>query len=132
MPASPSARRGRVRSATESLLTVVLGLEAFVVFFVSLTVFGLRTLSAPVAFGGGAVLIVGFVVAAYAVRFRWGVWFGWAMQVILVGLGVVTPVLFAVAAVFIAMWVYCFVIGRRLDTRRFDGDLSSQPTTDSE
>ena len=33
-------------------------------------------------------------------RFSWGVWFGWVLQVVLVSLGLITPVLFAVAAVF--------------------------------
>ncbi|HRN28306.1 MAG TPA: DUF4233 domain-containing protein [Terrimesophilobacter sp.] len=120
----PSGRR--VRSASESLLSIVLGLEAFVIFFAALTVFGLRELAAPVAFGGGAVLIVAFMVAAYAMRFSWGVWLGWLLQAVLVSLGFVTPVLFAVAAVFVALWVFCFVTGRRLDARKFEGDVSTE------
>lgn len=122
----------RVRSASESLLSIVLGLEAFVVFFVALTVFGLREVAAPLAFGGGAVLIVAFVIAAYAVRFRWGVWFGWLLQVVLVSLGFITPVLFAVAAVFVAMWVFCFVTGRRLDARKLEGHVSTDPHAGSD
>lgn len=129
----PRARggAGRVRSATESLLSIVLGLEAFVIFFVALTVFGLRELSPAVAFGGGAVLIVLFLVAAWAVRFSWGVWLGWALQVVLASFGVITPVLFAVAAVFIALWVYCVVTGRRLDARKLEGDVSTDSTESS-
>lgn len=130
MPREPEPEPRRVRSASESLLSIVLGMEAFVVFFVALTVFGLRELSAPVAFGGGAVLIVAFAVAAYAMRFPWGVWLGWLMQAVLVSLGLITPVLFAVAAVFLALWVFCFVTGRRLDARKFDGDVSTEPTTE--
>lgn len=120
----------RMRSASESLLSIVLGLEAFVILFVALTVFGLRILPAAVAFGGGAALIVAFAVAAYCMRFRWGVWFGWLMQLVLASLGLVTSVLFAVAAVFVAMWVFCFVTGRRLDARRFEGDVSTEPTAE--
>lgn len=122
----------RVRSASESLLSIVLGLEAFVVFFVALTVFGLRELSAGLAFGGGAVLIVAFVLGAYSMRFRWGVWVGWLLQAVLVSLGFITPVLFAVAAVFAAMWVFCFVTGRRLDARKLEGDVSTDPPAGSD
>ena len=122
----------RARSASESLLSIVLGLEAFVVFFVALTVFGLRELSAGLAFGGGAVLIVAFVLGAYSMRFRWGVWFGWLLQAVLVSLGFITPVLFAVAAVFAAMWVFCFVTGRRLDARKLEGDVSTDPPAGSD
>lgn len=124
--AGAASEQRRMRSASESLLSIVLGLEAFVIVFVALTVFGLRILSAPVAFGGGVALIALFAVAAYCMRFRWGVWFGWLMQVVLILLGFITPVLFAVAAVFVALWVFCFVTGRRLDARRLEGDVSEQ------
>ena len=48
----------RPRSATESLLSIVLALEAILVFFVTLTAFGLKALEPVPAFVGGAVLIV--------------------------------------------------------------------------
>lgn len=126
----PAARLRRERSASESLLSIVLGLEAFVVFFIALTVYGLRSLLPAVAFGGGAALILVFIVTAYLVRYRWGVWLGWLLQVALVALGFITPVLFVVGALFVAIWVYCFITGRRLDAgkRAFhEHDNDSQP-----
>lgn len=122
MARTPSAEPRRERTASESLLSIVLGLEAFVVFFISLTVYGLRVLPPELAFGGGAALLVIFLVAAYAVRFPWGVWLGWLLQLVLIGLGFVTPVLFAVGALFVAIWVYCFITGRRLDARKLAFD----------
>lgn len=118
MARAGSARPRRERTASESLLSIVLGLEGFVVFFVALTVFGLKLVSPAVAFGGGAALIAIFFVAAYLVRYQWGVWLGWVLQAVLVALGVITPVLFAVGALFVAIWVYCFITGRRLDARK--------------
>ena len=129
MARSRSARTRRERTASESLLSIVLGLEAFVVFFIALTVYGLKVLSPVIAFGGGAALIVVFLIAAYLVRYRWGVWLGWALQVVLICLGFVTPVLFAVGALFVAIWVYCFVTGRRLDAQKQVSDHSAFENT---
>lgn len=118
----------RVRTATESLLSIVLGLEAALLFFVTVTVFGLRILPAGVAFGAGAALFVVFVVAAWAVRYRWGVWFGWLLQAVLVAMGLLTPLMFVIGAGFAAMWIFCFITARRLDARTPPSDLPAKET----
>ena len=105
----------RRRSATESLVSIALGLEALLVFFVTMAVFGLREVSPGVAFGGGAVLFLLLVVAAAFARFGWAIWLGWAMQVVLIALGLVLPVMYAIGAGFAAIFIYCFLTGRRLD-----------------
>ncbi len=118
----------RVRTATESLLSIVLGLEAALLFFVTVTVFGLRLLPAGAAFGGGAALFGVFAVAAWAVRFRWGVWFGWLLQAVLIALGFLIPLMFFIGAGFAALWIYCFVTARRLDARPAPTDLPAKET----
>lgn len=112
-----SQRSRRVRSVSETLLSIVLGLEAALVFFIALTVFGLDLLSPLVAFGGGVAFIVVLVVTAASLRFAWGVWLGWVLQAALLALGFLLPALFVSGAVFVAIWVYCFVMGRRIDRR---------------
>ncbi len=112
----PTQRKPRRRrSATESLVSIALGLEALLVFFVTMAVFGLREVSPAVAFGGGAVLFVLLVIAAAYARFRWAIWLGWAMQVVLIALGLLLPVMYAIGAGFAAIFIYCFLTGRRLD-----------------
>jgi hypothetical protein len=105
----------RRRSATESLVSIALGLEATLVFFVTMAVFGLREVSPGVAFGGGAVLFLLLIIAAAYSRFGWAIWLGWAMQVVLIALGLVLPVMYAIGAGFAAIFIYCFLTGRRLD-----------------
>ena len=100
---------------TESLLGIVLVLEALLVFFVALTVFGLKALPAVAALAGGGTLIVVLVLGAGLLRYRWGVWLGWLLQAVLVTTGIVLPVMYFIAAGFVAIWVYCFVKGRQLD-----------------
>lgn len=114
----------RQRSLTESLLSIVLGLEAVLVFFIIMTVFGLDLVPPAVAFGGGAALIVVLLLAAGLLKHPWGVWLGWALQAALIALGFILPALFITGAIFVAIWVYCFVKGRSIDRR------NAQPLAD--
>ncbi len=108
----------RQRSTTESLLSIVLMLEAFLVFFTALTAFGLDLVPAPVALGGGAALIVLLALDGRLVRYPAGVWLGWVLQVALVALGILLPLMYIIGAGFLALWIYCFVRGRSIDRAR--------------
>ena len=111
-------RPRRPRSVTESLLSIVLGLQAILVFFVALTAFGLRALEPLPAFLGGALFIVALIVVAGLLRYEWGIWLGWVLQGLLIATGIVLSAMFAVGAGFVAIWVYCFVRGRQIDRNK--------------
>ena len=121
----------RVRSVSESLLSIALGLEAVLVFFVTLAAFGLKALEPVTAFVGGAALIVALVIAAALLRFRWGVWPGWVLQAVLLATGILLPIMYVIAAGFIAIWIYCFVKGRQLDNQRSLSLGTSEPTEET-
>jgi len=106
----------RVRSLTESLLSIVLGLEAILVFFIALTVYGLHALPVAETFIGAAILALLLLLGSRVVRYGWGVWFGWVLQVVLVATGIVLPALYIAAAFFLAMWIYCFVRARQVES----------------
>jgi hypothetical protein len=125
--AAPKLRRQR--SLTESLLTIVLGLEAVLVFFIALTVFGLHALGPAQAFGGGAALALVLIAATRVMRYSWGVWIGWALQVVILATGFILPALFIAAAFFIAMWIYCFIRGRQVDSHNARTISSPQEDT---
>ncbi len=110
-------RSKRQRSVTETLLSIVLTLEAVLVFFVTLVVFGLDITPPAVAFAGGGALIVVLVLGARFVRWPWGVWFGWVLQLLIVATGILVPLMYLIAAMFLAIWIYCFVRGRQIDRR---------------
>jgi hypothetical protein len=118
MSEAKPGRPRRARSVTEMLLSIVLVLEAILIFFVTLTIFGLKVLEPVAAFSGGAILVVLLMVAALLLRYPWGIWVGWALQLVLLLSGILLPALYFVAAIFIAMWVYCFIRGRRIDQGR--------------
>jgi hypothetical protein len=113
--ATPRVRRRR--TLTESLLTIVLTLEAILVFFIALTVYGLHALSPALAFGGGAALFVVLLAATRIMRYSWGVWIGWVLQAVILATGLVLPALYIAAVFFIAIWVFCFVRGHQVDSQ---------------
>lgn len=107
------------RTATASLLSIVLGLEAALMFFVTVTAFGLKVLEPGWVFGGGAALFVLFIAAAWLVRYPFGVWLGWVLQAVLIATGIVMTLMYFIGAGFTVLWVYCFVTARRLDRQNF-------------
>jgi hypothetical protein len=127
--AGRAPRPRRQRSLTESLLTIVLGLEAVLVFFIALTVFGLHALPPLEAFVGGAVLALLLAATTRILRYSWGVWVGWVLQVVLIATGILLPALYIAAAVFVGMWIFCFVRARQIDHANSLHLASAQPTT---
>jgi len=115
--AQPRVRRER--SLTETLLAITLGLEAAMMFFASLVVFGLDRLDPDwLALVYGAAFIVVLVLAAGLQRYAWGVWFGAVLQLAIIATGLLEPMMFLVGAAFLALWIYCFVRGRQIDAQK--------------
>jgi len=125
-----TGRPGRVRrerGVTETLLSVVLALEAAILFFATLAVNGLTDIPTGlvVAVGGGLILL--FVVVAMLQRWKWGVVLGGILQVVYLATGVVHPFMFVIGALFAGLWVWCLVRARRIETSRLsaaEGDLT--------
>ena len=125
-----------VRPAQRSLGSIVLGFEFVIVFLGALVVFGLKVLPAPIALGGGAVLVVLMLVTIPLLRYRWGFALGWALQVIVIAAGFLVSMMFIVGAIFAAMWTYCMITGARLDRinaeRRAANDENNDNTNETE
>jgi len=127
-------RAPRRRSATESLLSIVLVLEALLVFFLTLVVFALDALPPAAAFIGGGVLFLALLALGRVMRYEWAVWVGWLMQIVIILTGLLEPLMFGIGGIFVALWTYCFVTGRRLDKRNaalFPDDTIDTSTTDT-
>lgn len=113
-----SRRQRRERGVTETLLSIVLVLEAVVLFFATLAINGLSDIpdALVLAIGGG--LIALFVVVAMLQRWGWGVVLGGILQVVLIAAGVVHGFMFVIGAVFAGLWVWCLVRARRIEESR--------------
>ena len=73
------------------------------------------TPAAAAAFGGGAAVLA--ILAAGLLRSPVGYILGWAAQLAGLSLGFLTSTMFIVGALFAAVWVLSFVLGKRLDSR---------------
>ena len=89
---------------------IVFGLAIPVMIFIS----GIST-GAAAGYGGATAVLA--LVAASLLRSRVGYILGWLTQLAGLALGFLTPTMFIVGALFAAVWVLAFVLGKRLDSR---------------
>jgi len=89
---------------------IVFGLAIPVMIFIS-DVPG----AAAAGLGGGTAALA--LVAAGLLRSRVGYNLGWLTQLAGLALGLLTSTMFIVGALFAAVWVLAFVLGKRLDSR---------------
>jgi hypothetical protein len=87
---------------------VAFGLAIPVMIRISQLSFGLA-----LGLGGGAALLA--LVAAGLLRGPAGYLLGWVVQLVGVALGFLTTPMFFVGAMFLALWLLTFVLGKRLD-----------------
>lgn len=118
MTDAPRVRVRRERGVRESLLSIVLGMEAVVMFFATLVFFGLHVFPPVQAFVVGGSALVVLILLAGLQRWAWAVWLGAAAQAGLIALGVFTPAMYVVGGLFAAVWLYCFVRSRQIERQR--------------
>jgi hypothetical protein len=117
---SRAPRVPRERGVAETLLSVVLALEAAVFFFATLAIAGLGGIPTPVVIAGGAGFIVLLIVVAMLQRYAWGVVLGGILQGVYIATGFLHPFMFVIGAVFATMWIWCLVRARRIERLRRD------------
>ncbi|MBT8160290.1 MULTISPECIES: DUF4233 domain-containing protein [Arthrobacter] len=119
-PGMPKKRR----STKAMFASTVLLLEAFVAFFATLAVFGLkRGEGAPgLILAFGIALSVVLVLACAVISKPWGVAVGWALQLILILTGIAEPTMFVVGILFAACWWYGIRAGMRIDRENVQRD----------
>lgn len=112
-PGMPKKRR----STKVMFASTVLLLEAFVMFFATLAVFGLRRGEFPPALilGVGIGLSAVMVLACAVLRKPWGIGLGWVLQVVLILTGIIEPAMFLVGVLFGICWWYGIRTGIRID-----------------
>jgi len=111
-----SRRRPRAaRTARQDLGSIILGFELIVVFLGGLVLFGLKSLPAAIALGGGLAMVVAMAATIALLRFNWAFVLGWILQLIVVAAGFLVPAFFIVGVIFTGMWTYAMVTGAKLD-----------------
>lgn len=114
-------RRRERRSLTAQLASVVLIVEALVVFLGGLVVYGLRVLPAGIepwwGIVGGVVVAIVMVITAGVIRGRGGIIVGWALQALVALSAVLVPAMLVVALIFGGLWAFATIQGPRLEAR---------------
>ena len=109
----------RARSTRRSLASVVLAFELVIVFLGGLTIFGLNAINPRelgIVIGVGLALLM--IIALALMRTSLGLPLGWAAQVGMLATGFLVTALFVVGALFFGLWIYCMVVGGRMDRDR--------------
>jgi hypothetical protein len=135
---SPGDRIKPKKSALVQFTSLTLQLEAFCVAFAAVALYGLRDslyekgpirLSDPTAIWVvGGVLFVVLIVLSRLTSRPVGIAGGTVAQVLVIATGLVLPMMFLVAAVFVIMWVASVRIGTRVDRERREYDAAHPET----
>ncbi|WP_405471952.1 DUF4233 domain-containing protein [Paenarthrobacter ilicis] len=112
-PGMPKKRR----STKVMFASTVLLLEAFVAFFGTLVVFGLRRgeVDPAIILGVGITLSVVLVLACAVLSKPWGLGLGWALQLVLILTGLAEPTMYVVGVLFAICWWYGIRAGMKID-----------------
>ncbi|ACZ30188.1 hypothetical protein Xcel_1157 [Xylanimonas cellulosilytica DSM 15894] len=135
---APGDRIKPKKSALVQFTATTLQLEAFVVAFAAVALYGLRDslyekgpleLSDPnVIWVVGGVLVVALLVLSRLTAKPVGLAGGTVAQVLVIATGLALPMMYLVAAVFVAMWVAALRLGTRVDRERREYDAAHPET----
>lgn len=126
------------KPAKVQFTSMMLQLEAFVVLFAGVALFGLRNsdyergplvIESPAALWTviGALFVV-LLVMSRMVGTSMGYYAGTAVQVPVLAMGLLLPMMFVVGVVFVVMWVVSLRLGGRIDRERADYDAQHPET----
>lgn len=96
----------------------LLALEAVVALLAALTAVTTTDVAPGLAWAAGGGLAVLCIVAAGLLRTPAGLVLGSTAQVLAIASGFVVPTMFFLGALFAALWVLAFVLGRRIEAVR--------------
>lgn len=94
--------------------------EVIVIWLAYIGMIQVESIDIAVAAGLSAAASLLCLAAAAGLRKRWGYLVGWVAQAGLLGLGVLTPWMYAMGIIFALIWATCIVLGRRIETHRGD------------
>lgn len=119
MSSDENTKPVRPRSTRNALASVVLGFELIIVFLGGLTIFGLNALEPRELGIWIGVSLAGLMILALAlIRTPLGIPIGWVAQFGMLATGFILPGLFIAGALFTGLWIYCMVVGGRMDRER--------------
>ncbi len=100
----------------------VLIFEVIIIWLAYIGMIQVSGVNLGVAAAWSGVATVLCLAALAGLRKRWGYLVGWLAQAVLIGLGLLTPWMYAMGIIFALIWVVCVVLGKRIETHRQGGN----------
>jgi Protein of unknown function (DUF4233) len=97
------------------ICAAVLVFEGLVVFFAMLVALDLSDIDNATLWWVGSTALVACIVLAGLLRRSWALGAGSALQVLIIGSGVVESTMYFLGAVFAALWFLAIFLGRRVE-----------------
>ena len=113
-----------MRAPKRALCAAMLTLEAVVLALSVPVMISVEDVDTGLAVGLGIGLAVLCVLTAGLLSRPWAYVVGHVLQVGAIGLGFVVPAMFLVGAMFAALWVLAFLVGRRIEADRAQWDAA--------
>ncbi|QLQ10140.1 MAG: DUF4233 domain-containing protein [Nocardioidaceae bacterium] len=107
-----------MRSMQRSLCAGILSLEAVVLGLTTPVMISVSDVRWQIATVIGVGLLVLCLLVAGMLRARWAYLVGWGIQIAALALGFVIPTMFALGAVFLALWWAAYSVGAKVDADR--------------
>ena len=100
------------------LCAAILLLEAVVLGLTAAVLRSVEGVSVAISLSVGLGLATACLVTAGLLRFGWASYLGWAIQLAAIALGLQVPAMFALGAIFLALWITAVRLGRTIDRDR--------------
>ncbi|GAB2986828.1 DUF4233 domain-containing protein [Nocardioides montaniterrae] len=115
---SGPSQKEREKSPRRAMCAATLVLEAIVLGLSTPIMITLGDVPKGLALGAGLGLAGGCVLVSGMLRKEWGYHLGWALQVGAILLGLLTPTMWFLGALFALLWGSGYFLGRRIEWER--------------
>ena len=108
------------------LCAAILALEAIALGLATPVLISVAGVSTATALWVGLGLTVACILVAGLLRFEWAYWLGWAIQVAAIALGFEVGAMFALGAIFLALWATAWFLGRKIERERAEWAVTGE------
>jgi hypothetical protein len=108
------------------LCAAILSLEAIAFGLATPVLISVAGVSTAMALWIGLGLTVACILVAGLLRFPWAYGLGWAIQVAALALGFEIGSMFALGAIFLALWATAWFLGRKIERERAEWEVTGE------
>jgi hypothetical protein len=107
-----------MRDPRRAMCATILALQSIVLGLATPVLITVEDISQTMALCLGLGLAAAALVIAGLLRFEWGYYLGFALQVTTLTVGVVTPAMIVLGLIFGALWTTAYFLGRKIEADR--------------